>query len=109
MLNWAGDVYIVTVNYHHSGFLELDKLNDITYNGHHRETESSLRKAWRPNTLVSDKATQYVSAPFKAFTRKWCFTHETFNHSNSQANGAAEAAVEIKGKCSFYIGQYSVR
>ena len=29
MLNWAGDEYLVTVDYH-SGFFELDKLNDIT-------------------------------------------------------------------------------
>ena len=28
MLNWAGDEYLVTVDYH-SGFFELDKLNDI--------------------------------------------------------------------------------
>ena len=29
MLNWAGDEYLVTV-YYHSGFFELDNLNDIT-------------------------------------------------------------------------------
>ena len=42
-----------------------------------------------PDTLVSDNATRYVSAPFKAFTRNWGVTHETISPGNSQANGVA--------------------
>ena len=64
------------------------------FSGHHRETESSFGRHGAPDTLLSDNATPYVSAPLKAFTRNWGFTHETISPSNSQANGSAEAAVE---------------
>ena len=48
-----------------------------------------------PDTVVNDNATQYVSTPFKAFTRNWGFTHETISPGNSHANRAAEVAVKI--------------
>ena len=91
MLNWAGDEYLVTVDYH-SGFFELDKLNDITSAAIIEKFKAHFA---RHGTLVNDNATQYVSAPFKAFTRNWGFTHETISPGNSQANGAVEAAVNI--------------
>ena len=94
MLNWAGDEYLVTVDYH-SGFFELDKLNDITLAAIIEKLKAHFAKHGAPDTLVSDNATPYVSAPFKAFTRNWGFTHETISPGNSQANGAAEAAVKI--------------
>ena len=94
MLNWAGDEYLVTVDYH-SGFFELDKLNDITSTAIIEKLKAHFARHGAPDTLVSDNATQYVSAPFKAFTRNWGFTHETISPGNSQANGAAEAAVKI--------------
>ena len=94
MLNWAGDEYLVTVDYH-SGFFELDKLNDITSTAIIEKLKAHFARHGAPDTLVSDNATQYVSAPFNAFTRNWGFTHETISPGNSQANGAAEAAVKI--------------
>ena len=93
-LNWAGDEYLVTVDYH-SGFFELDKLNDITSAAIIEKLKARFARHGAPDTLVSDNATQYVSAPFKAFTRDWGFTHETISPGNSRANGAAEAAVKI--------------
>ena len=94
MLNWAGDEYLVTVEYY-SGFFELDKLNDISSAAIIEKLKAHLARHGAPDTLVSDNATQYVSAPVKAFTRNWGFTHKTIRPGNSQANGAAEAAVKI--------------
>ena len=94
MLNWAGDEYLVTIDYH-SGLFELDKLKDITSAAIIDKSKAHFARHGAPDTLVSDNATQYVSAPFKAFTRNWGFTHETISPSNSQANGAAEAALTI--------------
>ena len=48
-----------------------------------------------PHTLVSDNGPQYSSAVFRKFTQNWQFVHETSRPGNSQANGAAEAAVKI--------------
>ena len=48
-----------------------------------------------PDELVSDNATQYVSAPFTAFTRTWDFTNETISPGNTQANGHVGASVKI--------------
>ena len=78
MLNWAGDEYLVTVDYH-SGFFELDKLNDINSAAIIEKLKAHFARHGAPDTLVSDNATQYVSAPFKAFTRNWGFTHETIS------------------------------
>ena len=80
---------------YHSRFLELDKLNDITSAAIIEQLKAHFARHGAPHTLVSDNATQYASAPFKAFTRNWGFTHETISHGNSQANGAAEAVVKI--------------
>ena len=93
MLNWADDEYLVTVDYH-SGFFELDKLNDITSATIIEKLKDHFTRHGTPGALVSDNATQYVSAPFKAFTRNWGFTHETISPGNRQANGAAEEDTE---------------
>ena len=93
MLNWADDEYLVTVDYH-SGFFELDKLNDITSATIIEKLIDHFTRHGTPGAFVSDNATQYVSAPFKAFTRNWGFTHETISPGNSQANGAAEEDTE---------------
>ena len=84
----------ITVDYH-GGFLELDKLNDITSAAIIEKLKTHFARHGTPDTLLSDNATQYVSATFKAFTRNWGFTHEKISPGNSQANGAAEAAVNI--------------
>ena len=94
MLNWAGDGYLVTVDYH-SRFVELAKLNDMTSAATIEKLKAHFARRGAPDTLVSDNTTQYVSAPFKALTRNWGFTHETTSPGNSQANGAAEAAAKI--------------
>ena len=86
--------YLLTVDYH-SGFFEMDKLNDITSAAIIKKLKAHFARHGTPDTVVSDDATQYVSAPFKAFTRNWGFTHEKISPGNSQANGAAEAAVKI--------------
>ena len=90
MLNWAGGEYLVTVDYH-SGFFEPDKLNDITSAAIIEKLKARFARHGAPDTLVSDNAIQYISAPFKALTRNWGFT---ISPSNSQAKGATEAAVE---------------
>ena len=105
MLNWTGDEYQVSVDYH-SGFFELDRLTDITSAAIIEKLKTHFARHDTSDTLVKNNATQYVSVPFKAFTRNWGFTHETISPGNSQANGAAEEVETIakrtlrKGQCS---------
>ena len=95
MLNWAGEDRVSGNRNYHSGLFELDKLNGITSAAIIETLKAHFARHGAPGNLVSDNATQYISAPFKAFTRNWCLTHETINTGNSQSNGDAEAAVEI--------------
>ena len=59
MLNGAGDEYLVTVDYH-SGFFELDKLNDVTSAAIIEKLKAHSARHGAPDTLLSDNATQYV-------------------------------------------------
>ena len=57
MLSWAGDEYIITVDYH-SGFFELDKLNNTTSAAIIDKLKANFARLGAPDTLVSDNATQ---------------------------------------------------
>ena len=48
-----------------------------------------------PLVIVSDNGPQFASTLFRNFARCWNFKHQTISPGNSQANGAAEAAVKI--------------
>ena len=70
MLSWAGDEYLVTVDYH-SGYFELDKLTDITSGAVIQKLKEHFSRHGCPELLVSDNASQYSSSLFKTFARDW--------------------------------------
>ena len=85
---------MVTTDYH-SGFFELDYLPDTTSETVVGKLKNNFSRHGIPHTLVSDNGPQYASAVFRKFAQNWHFVHETSSPGNSQANGAAEAAVKI--------------
>ena len=94
LFSWSGRDYMVTTDYH-SGFFELDYLPDTTSETVVRKLKNNFSRHGIPHTLVSDNGPQYASAVFRKFAQNWQFVHETSSPGNSQANGAAEAAVKI--------------
>ena len=94
LFSWSGTDYMVTTDYH-SGFFELDYLPDTTSETVVGKLKNNFSRHGIPHTLVSDNGAQYASAVFRKFAQNWQFVHETSSPGNSQANGAAEAAVKI--------------
>ena len=94
LFSWSGRDYVVTTDYH-SGFFELDNLPDTTSETVVGKLKNNFSRHGIPHTLVSDNGPQYASAVFRKFAQNWQFVHETSSPGNSQANGAAEAAVNI--------------
>jgi hypothetical protein len=94
LFSFGGYEYMVTVDYH-SNFFEVDRLRDQTSETVIRHLKAHLARHGIADKLVTDNGTQYMSASFRSFRKEWGFEHETISPGNSQANGAAEAAVKI--------------
>ena len=117
LFSWSGRDYMVTTD-NHSGFFELDYLPDTTSETVAGKLKNNFSRHGIPHTLVSDNGPQYASAVFRKFAQNWQFVYETSSPGNSQANGAAEAAVKIAKrmlrKCKAskedpYIGLLNIR
>lgn len=93
LFSWAGEEYLVTYDYH-SNFIEVDELRNTTSGEVIKRLKAHFARHGSPETVISDNGTQFSSSEFKAFAEEWGFTHETISPGNSQANGAAEAAVK---------------
>jgi hypothetical protein len=93
LLTWAGDDYLITTDYH-SNFFEIDKLPVATSEAVICKLKAHFARQGTPDTLISDNGPQYTSATFRMFAKSWQFHHLTTSPGNSQANGAAEAAVK---------------
>ena len=87
-------MYMVVYDYY-SNFIEMDEFKQGTSV---TEVVKKLRchfaRCGSP-LVTSDNCPQYSAAEFKNFCKEWNTKHETTSPGNSQANGAAEAAVEI--------------
>ena len=73
----------------------MDKLGTSTAEAVIECLKNQFARHGVPDILVSDNACQFTAHSFKKFTKAWLFNHETISPGNSQANGAAEAAVKI--------------
>ena len=85
---------MVTTDYQ-SGFFELHYLPDTTSDTVVGKLKNNFSRHGISHTLVSDNGPQYASAVLRKCAQNWQFVHETSSPGNSQANGAAEAAVKI--------------
>ena len=94
LLSWGGEDHLVTVDTH-SNFFEVDKLSTPTSEAVIERLKVHFARHGVPDTLVSDNGCQFTAHSFKRFAKTWSFHHETISPGNSQANGAAEAAVKI--------------
>jgi len=94
LFSWAGKEHLVTVDYN-SGFFEVDTLPNTESGTVIMALKAHFARHGIPVSVVSDNGPQYTSASFKDFTKQWGFDHQTSSPGNSQANGAAEAAVKI--------------
>ena len=92
--SWAGKDYLITTDYH-SNYFEFDLLSDLSSNATIVKLKGQFARHGIPERLVSDNGPQFTSEVFRMFAKTWGFTHETISPGNSQANGAAEAAVKI--------------
>ena len=94
LFSWGGDSYMILYDYF-SNFIEVDQLKDSTTAGEIvKKLQCHFTRNGSPWVLVSDNGPQYTSAEFKQFCKEWNVNHETISPGNSQANGAAEAAVK---------------
>lgn len=94
IFSWGGNEYLVTVD-QHSSFFEVDKLNGSTSDAVISRLRGHFARYGIPDILISDNGPQFSSSMFRKFVKDWAFTHKTISPGNSQANGAAEAAVKI--------------
>ena len=93
LFSFGGKNYLITVDYT-SSFTEVDELHST-----HAESiiiclKTHFARYGIPQTVVTDNGPQFSAGIFREFARKWQFSHETISPGNSQANGAAERAVQ---------------
>ena len=114
---WAGKYYMVTVDYT-SSFFELDYLPNTTSDMIVGKLKHHFASHGCPEYLISDNGPQYTSSVMKKMVQQWGISHQTSSPGNSQANGAAEAAVKpakrVLRKCKAasedpYLGLLNVR
>lgn len=86
--------YLVTVDYF-SQYFEVDYLEQMTSEAIINKLKANFARHGIPDTLISDNGPQLVSQEFQQFCSNWNIEHKTSSPGNSQANGAAEAAVKI--------------
>ena len=113
----SGRNYLITVDYF-SQFFEVDYLSELNSESVINKLKHHFCRYGIPDVVISDNGPQYSSHCFQIFANKYGFSHETISPGNSQANGAAEAAVKIaknlmkkciKAKEDPYIGLSNLR
>ena len=113
----SGRSYLVTVDYF-SLFFEVDYLTDTLSRTVITKLKHHFARHGIPDVLISDGGPQFSSEGFRIFSNSWGFKHTQSSPGNSQANGAAEAAVKtaknMMRKCSTshedpYLGLLNLR
>ena len=86
--------YLVTTDYF-SQYCEIDFLPDTLSQTVIHKLKSNFARHGVPDVMISDNGPQFSSAEFQKFVKNWNLKHKTISPGNSQANGAAEAAVKV--------------
>lgn len=94
LFSWGGKDYLVIYDYF-SNFIEYDELRNTSAAEVIDKMKRHFARNGSPVSLVSDNGPQFHSVEFKQFSTDWAFNHNTISPGNSQANGAAEAAVKV--------------
>jgi transposase InsO family protein len=86
--------YLITVDYY-SQYFEIDFLADTLSETVIHKLKLNFARHGIPDILISDNGPQFSSHDFSKFCNNWNIKYEPISPGNSQANGAAEAAVKI--------------
>lgn len=94
LFSYAGWEYLVMVD-RYSGWINVAKCGHST----HSSSVITHLKAWMvdqgiPVVLTSDNGTQFSSAEFQNWCKRWGIRHVPSSPHNPQSNGLAEAAVK---------------
>ena len=117
LMEVEGRNYLITVDYY-SRYFEVDFLADTSAATVIARLKQHCARYGIPDKLVSDNGPQFACGAFKKFLDKYDIEHEPSSPGNSQANGAAEAAVKtaksLMAKCAKagedpYIGLLNLR
>ncbi|PIK37700.1 hypothetical protein BSL78_25470 [Apostichopus japonicus] len=90
--------YLLVVDYY-SRYIEVAKLTSTSKSSDIiMHLQSMFSRHGIPDVFRSDNGPQFISSEFKAFSKKYGFTHITSSPLYSQSNGEAERAVQtVKG------------
>ena len=80
---------------YYSNFIEYNKMGMADSASVVSAMKTPFTQYGVPQIIVSDNGPQFASTLFRSFAECWNFKHQTISSGNSQANGAAEAAVQI--------------
>jgi hypothetical protein len=94
LFQWQNKHYLLTVDYY-SRYFEVDELTTTTSLAVIRKMSAHFARHGIPEVVISDNGTQYTSAAFADFAKKWDFRHVTVSPKHPQSNGLAEKYVQI--------------
>ena len=78
-----------------SNYLEVEHITgNVTSRSVIKVLSSLFARHGIPDFVVSDNGSQFASAEFASFAKKWCFQHVTSSPHYAQSNGKAENAVK---------------
>ena len=98
LMDWAGRVYLVTVD-GFSDFIDVQELRgDTTSAAIIAATKRLCAIFGRPRQLHTDSDPRYRSATFQQFCSEWRIQHVLSSPHHHSANGKAESAVKIAKK-----------
>ena len=86
--------YIVAEDYW-SNFIEFDVLHTTSTSAVIGRLKRYFATHGVPKEVVTDNGSQFVSAEFRDFGKKWLFKHTTVSPYHHRANGLAESAVKL--------------
>ena len=96
----AADLYefdnrvLLVVSDYYSNFIEVARLSSLTSRAVIKELKAVFARYGVPDTLVTDNGSQFSSAEFAVFAKRWMFKHKTSSPTYPQSNGKAEKAVQ---------------
>ena len=77
-----------------SGFLEVERLHTTTTTTVSKLLKALFARYGVPDILVTDNGSQFASAKFVSFSKRWRFQHITSSPHYPQSNGRAKNAVK---------------
>ncbi|KAJ8878731.1 hypothetical protein PR048_019317, partial [Dryococelus australis] len=94
-VQWAEPLQPTTLPNYFSQFFELVRLENLTSEGVVLRAKNIFARHSIPETVRSDKGTQFTAQEFQRFAKDYGFDHITSSPKFPQSNGVAESAVKV--------------